>query len=179
MEYHRLQTLSMNNIPPFDVDKEVKALQEICTKKRNRYWSQLELLESFPQENQRGMILVPLQTIGEPSAVRRQTSLEESDLGPGNTETEAPESNKNSRLERISCRNSREKLHCSGTGSWSGTGSDNSLEKPAGWKESSTCQTASFPTPSRVSYSAELCIHVSTDTNMDLDKMENARMEQV
>ena len=41
VEYHRLRTLSMNNIPPFDVDKEVKALQEICTKKRNTYWSQL------------------------------------------------------------------------------------------------------------------------------------------
>ena len=116
-----------------------------------------------PQENHRVMILVPLETIGEPSAVRRQTLLEEADLISGNTETEARESTKNSWLPRMSCRNSKEKLHCSwtGSGSGSGTGYDNSSEKPAGWKGSSTCQTASFSTPSRVSYSSELYLHVS------------------
>ena len=37
------------------------------------------------------MIFVPLQTIKEPSAVRRRTPSEESDVGPGSTETEAPD----------------------------------------------------------------------------------------
>ena len=45
-----------------------------------------------------------LQTIGEPSAVRRQTLSEESDFGPRNTETEAPESTKYSLSDRISLR---------------------------------------------------------------------------
>ena len=39
---HRLQTLSMNNLPPLDVYKEVEVFQEICTQEGNRYWSQLE-----------------------------------------------------------------------------------------------------------------------------------------
>ena len=54
--------------------------------------------------------MVPLQTIGVPSAVNRRTPSEEVDLGPGKTETEAPESTKNSLSERISFRNRREKL---------------------------------------------------------------------
>ena len=56
---------------------------------------QVYTIESLPQENQGEMILVPLQTIGDPSAVRRRTPLEESDLEPGNMEMEAPESNNN------------------------------------------------------------------------------------
>ena len=104
-------------------------------------------MEPALQENPRGIILVPLQTIREPSAVRRPTPSEESDLGPRNMETVAPESTKNSWLERISCRNRREKLHSSGSGSGPGFNS----EKPAGWKGSSTCWTANqirtgFPT---------------------------------
>ena len=67
--------------------------------------------------------MVPLQIIGDPSAVRRRTPSEEVDFGPGNTETEAPESTKNSLSERISFRNRREKLHNSGSGSGSGSGS--------------------------------------------------------
>ena len=124
---------------------------------------------------------MPLQTIGEPSAVRRRTPSEESDLGPGSTETEAPESTKNSRSDRISLRNRREKLHNSGSGTGFFSGSDSGfiLKKLAGWKGSSTCLTASFPNPGRVSYSADLCLHVSCDTNMDLEKMENARIKQV
>ena len=68
--------------------------------------------------------MVPLQIIGDPSAVRRQTPSEEVDFGPGNTETEAPKSTKNSLSERTSFRNRREKLQNSGTGSGS------SLKKP-------------------------------------------------
>ena len=44
--------------------------------------------------------MVPLQIIGDPSAVRRQTLLEEDDFGPGNTETEAPELTRNSLMEQ-------------------------------------------------------------------------------
>ena len=47
----------------------------------------------------------PLQNMDEPSAVSRRIPLTEEDLGPGNTETEAPESMRNSRPERISCTN--------------------------------------------------------------------------
>ena len=39
--------------------------------------------------------MVPLQIIGDLSAVRRQTPSEEVDFGPGNTETGAPESTRN------------------------------------------------------------------------------------
>ena len=74
--------------------------------------------------------MVPLQIIGDPSAVRRRTPSEDVDFGPGNTETEAPESTRNSLLERISFRNRREKLHNSGSGS--GSGSGNTSNKPAG-----------------------------------------------
>ena len=49
-------------------------------------------------------------------------------MGPGNTETEAPESPRNSWLERIFKRNRREKLHYSGSGS--GTGSERSSAIP-------------------------------------------------
>ena len=119
--------------------------------------------------------MVQLQTIEDPSAIRRQTPSEESDLGPGNPETEAPESTKNSWSERISRRNRREKLHNSGLGS--GSVPRFNSEKPAGWKGSSACRTASFPTPNRVSYSSELYLHASYGTNTVLEKMENEKME--
>ena len=120
--------------------------------------------------------MVPLQIIGDPSAVRRLTPSEEVDFGPGNTETEAPESTKNSLSERISFKNRREKLQNSGSGSGSGSGS--SLKKPAGWKGRSTCRTASFPTLNRVSGTAELCCRVSYDTNRDPEKQEILTKEQ-
>ena len=140
---------------------------------------QVETLDLAPKENRRGIILVPLQTIREPSAVKKQTHSEESDLGPGNTETEASKSTKNSRSESISCRSSREILRSSGicSGSGSGTGSELNLEKPAGWKGSSTCQTAIFLTPNRVFYSSVLYLYASSDTNRSLEKMKNGRTE--
>ena len=116
--------------------------------------------------------MVPLQIIRDPSAVRRWTPSEEVDFGPGNTETEAPELTKNSLSERISFRNRREKLQNSGSGSGS------SSKKPAGWKGRSTCRTASFPTPNRVSGNAELCYHASYDTNRVLEKQEILMKEQ-
>ena len=100
--------------------------------------------------------MVPLQIIGDPSAVRRQTPLEEVDFGPGNTETEA--------------------LHNSGSGSGSGSGS--SSEKLAGRKGRSTCRTASFPTLNSVSGNDELCYHASYGTNRVLEKQEVLMKEQ-
>ena len=120
--------------------------------------------------------MVPLQIIGDPSAVRRLTPSEEVDFGPGNTETEAPESTKNSLSERISFRNRREKLHNLDAGSGSGSGS--SSKKPAGWKGRSTCRTASFPIPNRASGNAELCYHASYGTNRVGEKQEILMTEQ-
>ena len=119
---------------------------------------------------------MPLQIIRDPSAVRRRTPLEEVDFGPGKTETEAPESTRNSLSESMSYRNRREKLHISGSGSGSGSGS--ASKKPAGLKGSSTCRTASFLIWNRVSDNAELCYHVSYDTNKVPEKQENGVMEQ-
>ena len=116
--------------------------------------------------------MVPLQIIGDPSAVRRRTPSEEVDFGPGNTETEAPESTKNSLSERISFRNRREKLQNSGSGSGS------SSKKLTGWKGRSTCRTASFATQYRVSGNAELCCHASYGTNRDPEKQEILMTEQ-
>ena len=101
----------MHHLLSFDVDQKVEMLQKISSKERNRDWSKLERpskLDPALQENRRGIILVPLQIIGDPSAVRRRTPSEEVDFGPGNTETEAPESTRNSLSERMSFRNRRE-----------------------------------------------------------------------
>ena len=65
-------------------------------------------MEPAPQQKNRGMILVPLQTIGKPSAMRSQIPLEEVDFGPRNTEMEALELTKNSRLKRKSLKKRRE-----------------------------------------------------------------------
>ena len=71
----------------------------------------------------------------------------------------------------------QDKLHCSGTPSETvyGTGSEDSSEKLAGWKGSSTCRNASFPTPGRVSYISELYLHASCGSSRDLERMENRR----
>ena len=50
----------------------------------------------------------PLQKMGEPSAVSRRKPSPEEELGPGKTETEAPESTRNSCPDRISRTNRRE-----------------------------------------------------------------------
>ena len=86
-------------------------LQKICAEERDGHRSQLEIpginLGTGSQENLREMRREPLQNMNEPSAVSRQIPWTEEDLGPGNTETEAPESMRNSRPERISCTNKR------------------------------------------------------------------------
>ena len=106
-------------------------------------------LKSEPKEKHRGMMPDPLYTIGVPSAVRRQTPLVEVEFGPGNTETEAPESKRNSLSEKISQRKKREEHQIlSGTGAETGTGTG-----PAGWLGASTCRTTSFPNPSTASCS--------------------------
>ena len=64
-------------------------------------------MELDPHENLRGMSREPLQNIDELSAVSRRISSTEEDLGPGKTETEAPELTRNSRPERTSCTNKR------------------------------------------------------------------------
>ena len=42
MENYRLWALSVHNLPSFDIDKEIKVLQKICSEERNRYQSQLK-----------------------------------------------------------------------------------------------------------------------------------------
>ena len=69
---------------------------------------QEQTLDSEPQEIRRGIILVPLQCIGFPSAVSSLTPSEDIEAGPGNTETEALESTRKSLSDRISLRNSRD-----------------------------------------------------------------------
>ena len=115
--------------------------------------------------------MVPLHTIRKPSVVRRQTPSKGEDLGPGNTKKEALESTRNSQLERISWRNRKDILHC--LGSVSGTGSEKSSEKLAGWTEVSTCQTTSFLTRNRVSDSSELYNHASCGTSWDQENQWN------
>ena len=99
----------------------------------------------------------PLQNIDEPSAVSRRIPSIEEGLGPGKTETEAPESTRNSRPERISCTNWRVGLENS---SW-----EAATEGPAGWTEVSTCRTTCFPKRNRVSCNWLLYHHVSCETN--------------
>ena len=70
-------------------------------------------MDPEPQEKLRGMILDPLHIIGDPSAVRRRTQLEEEALGPGKSDTEVPESTKHSLSDRISFRKMREEQHIS------------------------------------------------------------------
>ena len=54
------------------------------------------------------MIQEPLHTIRDPSAVRRGFQVKEVDLAQGKTETEAPESTKNSLSDKISHRKRRD-----------------------------------------------------------------------
>ena len=125
-------------------------------------------MEPAPQENRRGIILVQLQTIRDPSAVRRQTPSEESNLRPWNTETEAPESTKNSQSERISQRNRREKLYTTLVQAQVQYQGLTQRNRQVG--RGFTCRTASFLTPNRVPYSSELYLHASCDTNTVLER---------
>ena len=59
-------------------------------------------MDSEPQEKPRGIILVPLQCIGVPSAISSLTPLEDLEAGPGKTETEAPELTRKSLSDKIS-----------------------------------------------------------------------------
>ena len=96
-------------------------------------------MEPEPQENHRGISRVPLHTIGDLSAVKRQTPSNEEDLGLGNTDMEAPESTRNSKLERMSFRKRRVELQNS-------SGAEATRGEPAGWTGVSTCLTTRFPT---------------------------------
>ena len=69
---------------------------------------QLYTLDPEPQENRRGMMRELLHIIGEPFAFRRHTPSKDKDLGPGNTNTEAPEFTKNSQSDRIFFRKMRD-----------------------------------------------------------------------
>ena len=106
----------------------------------------------------------PLQNIEEPSAVNRWTPSTEEDLGPGNTETEAPESTRNSRSERISFTNRRVGLQNSPGAV--------ATEGPAGWTEVSTCRTTRFPKRNRVFCSWRLSHHVSCETSIGQAELE-------
>ena len=112
----------------------------------------------------------PLQNIGEPSVVRRGTPSADKNFGPGNTDTEAPESTKNSRSERISFRKMRDELRNS-------SGAEATGGELAGWMGVSTCRTASFPTWNKVSCSLELSHHVSYETSRLQEASENGMME--
>ena len=131
---------------------------------------QVYTLEPEPQEKQRGMMRVPLHYIGEQSAVSRRTSLTDEDLGPGNTNTEAPELTRNSWLDRIFLRKMREELQNS-------TGAEAIGGESAGWTGVSTCRTASFPTWNMVSCSLEASHHVFYETSRLEEALENRMME--
>ena len=80
--------------------------------------------------------------MGVPSAVSNLTLLEEVDMGPGNMDTEASESTRNSLSDRISLRNNREEQNTScSSGTEAGTEIGTEL---AGWTGTSTCWTAGF-----------------------------------
>ena len=113
-------------------------------------------LERDPQENLKGMSREPLQYMGEPSAVSRRKPSTEEELGPGKTETEAPESTRNSRPDRISRTNRREGQLILSKGA---------TVAPAGWIGESTCRTTRFPKRNRVPYSLMHHPHVSCDTS--------------
>ena len=102
---------------------------------------QEQTLDSEPQEIRRGIILVPLQCIGFPSAVSSLTPSEDIEAGPGNTETEASESTRKSLSDRISFRNSRDEQQ---TSSETEAGMETRMEL-AGWMGISICRTACFP----------------------------------
>ena len=69
---------------------------------------QVKILESEPQENLSVIRRDILQNIEDPSAVSKRVPSVEDDLGLGNTETEAPESTRKSRPDRVSRTNRRE-----------------------------------------------------------------------
>ena len=87
-------------------------LKEVCSKERDRNRCQVKIpgINLGLQEKRRGIRWDPLHIIGDPSAVKRWTLLSEDNLGPGNTETEALESTRNSRSEIISFTNRRVEL---------------------------------------------------------------------
>ena len=100
---------------------------------------------------------VPLQTIRDLLAVRRQTPSSKEDLGPGNTDTKAPESTRNSLLERMSFRKRRVELQNSSGAEATGGG-------PAGWTGVSTCQTTGFLKRNKISNSCQLSGNASCGT---------------
>ena len=109
--------------------------------------------------------------IGEPSSVRRHTLSTDVDLGPGNTDTEAPESTKNSGSDRMSFRKMRKELQNS-------SGAEARGGEPAGLMGVSACRTASFPTWYMVSCSLEPSHHVSYKTSRLLEASKIRMTEQ-
>ena len=117
--------------------------------------------------------MVPLQTIGDPSGVRRQTPLAESDLGPGNTDTEASELTKNSLCDRISRRNRREKLQVQVQGQ------DSSWRNQQVGKEAPLAGLLVFRLQTGFSTVLSFISMLVMVTNIDLEKMEKVRLELV
>ena len=113
----------------------------------------------------------PLHIIGEPSAVRRRTLLMDEDLGPGNIDTEEPESTKNLQSDRISFRKMRDELQNS-------SGAEARGGKRAGSTGVSTCRTASFPTWNMVSCSSKLSHHAFYETSRLLEASGIWTLEQ-
>ena len=67
-------------------------LEKICSKDRNRNWSQLERPGTIPKH--KGIILEPEQVKVDPSAVSNRTPEVEGEVGDGKTEIEAPVSSR-------------------------------------------------------------------------------------
>ena len=95
------------NLRPLMSTRRLKCLRESAPRRGTETGAnlkfQVKILESEPQENLSVIRRDPLQNIEDTSAVSKRVPSVEDDRGLGNTETEAPESTRNSRLERISC----------------------------------------------------------------------------
>ena len=119
-------------------------------------------MEPEPQDKRRGIRRDQLHIIGDPSAVKIRTPLSEDNLGPGNTETEAPKSTRNSRSESISFTKRRVELqNSSGVEATGG---------PAGW--TGVCRTTRFLKNNNVSCSCCPSHHASYETNRVRTELE-------
>ena len=153
---NRLWTISKNNLLTLDVDKEVKMLKEIHPQQGNGNRSKLEVPRINLGIGNTGETEMEIGRSpahhGSLFGCQELNSVNRSRLrSPGKTETEAPESTKNSLLDKISHRNRREEQQTSsGTGARTGVGTGSGTG-PSGWKGASTCQTTSFPSPSKTS----------------------------
>ena len=95
-----VRTVGMHNPTTFDVVEKVEVLQNICSKERNRYRSKLEIPRVYFRSGATGEMErdnMGTATYHGRSVSRQKTnSVVGGRLRPGKTDTEAPESTKNS-----------------------------------------------------------------------------------